>query len=346
VAEKTLKLPRIGGGLSFVLATVAGHLWGVEAAKAIDDGARLFRELRSEVAKGLEDPGELNGAHAKDLFDKAMEFIVSGRSDSALPAAAAARLALFKEVMNRKWKNDQTDIGIISQLLDALNKVVEESTRTIDTIRHQAKTVTVGISRPQREIAPFVLDSLRGLGFEANSLGPRDRRLLEAISPVIIGLKGALLYEVIYESPGELNLDKVRIKAVKGLGESAAEDSRYASPGLVKGTKRKALRTGRIAFTAGPKGVENVLLAPIYEGSSPRSSHLFLTHLMLAQRASLQQKSDILDNLGSKYEELEEMTHELAVADDVDDVINETSPRDLVFCSVKEILENYGSLGI
>ena len=34
-----------------------------------------------------------------------------------------------------------------------LNKAIEEMTRPIDTIRHQAKTVTVGISRPQ-EILP------------------------------------------------------------------------------------------------------------------------------------------------------------------------------------------------
>lgn len=345
VAEKTLKLPRIGGGLAFVLATVAGHLWGVEAAKAIDRSAGLFRELRNEVAKGIEDPAGMDHRLVMELYDMAIDFVSAGRADSALPANVALSLAVCWRKMASFKDGDGKAPEIIEETLDVLNKVVEESTRTIDTIRHQAKTVTVGISRPQKEISPLVLDALRYLDVSPQGLSPQDRKLLEALSPVVIGLEGCLLYEVIYDSPAAPNLDKTRIRAIKGLGSSSPSDSKYFEPRLVRGTKRRALRTGRMAFSGGPEGVQNALLAPVFEGPTPTCSHEVLMHLLFAGHCSLQQKMDILHNLGSKYEELEEMTHELNVAEDVGDVLNHTKPRDLVFCSVKEILENYESAG-
>lgn len=344
VAEKTLKLPRIGGGLAFVLATVAGHLWGVEAAKAIDGNAKIFRELRSEIAKVLDYKESDNHRAIMDLFDRGIDLIISGNANSALPANVAAKFVACREVIAKGPDMSEYGRTGLLEALNALNMIVEESTRTIDTIRHQAKTVTVGISRPQREISPLVLDSLRYIGFEADDLGPQDRRLLEAISPVVIGLEGCLLYEVIYEGSGEVNLDKVKIRAIKGLGASDPSQSKYFVPGPVRGTKRKALRTGRLAFTSGATGMESVLLAPLFKGPTPVCTHEVLMHLLFANHASLQQKVEILENLGAKYEELEEMTQELGIADDVGDVINEASPRDLVYGSVKEIIDNYKSL--
>ncbi len=43
-------------GLAFVLATVAGHLWGFHAAKAIDSRANELREARSMLTRFLEEP--------------------------------------------------------------------------------------------------------------------------------------------------------------------------------------------------------------------------------------------------------------------------------------------------
>ncbi len=344
VAEKTLKLPRIEGGLAFVLATVAGHLWGVEAAKAIDGNATIFRELRSEIAKALDYKDSDNHRAIMDLFEKGVALITSGNADSAIPANVAAKFVVCREILAKGPDASAYGHAALLEALNALNMIVEESTRTIDTIRHQAKTVTVGISRPQREISPLVLDSLRYIGFEADDLGPQDRKLLEALSPVVIGLEGCLLYEVIYEGSGDVNLDKVKIRAIKGLGSSDPSQSKYITPGPVRGTKRKALRTGRLAFTSGATGEESVLLAPLFEGPTPICTHEVLMHLLFANHASLQQKVEILESLGAKYQELEEMTQELGIVEDVGDVINEVNPRDLVFCSVKEIIENYKSM--
>src|SRR5690606_32347856 len=48
-ALDTIEVPRTHPDLAFVLATVAGHLFGYEAALAIDASARPLREVRSAI---------------------------------------------------------------------------------------------------------------------------------------------------------------------------------------------------------------------------------------------------------------------------------------------------------
>jgi glutamine---fructose-6-phosphate transaminase (isomerizing) len=55
-AERIIEVPAMGAGLAFVLATVAGHLWGFHAAKAIDSRADELRQARSMLTRFLEEP--------------------------------------------------------------------------------------------------------------------------------------------------------------------------------------------------------------------------------------------------------------------------------------------------
>lgn len=149
VAEATIKVPRSGGGLDFLLETVAGHWWGVAAAKAIDDHAEPFRQARVIIGEMLENTAKWDRKKLLVALNQCNERIASGATDSALPARVASSLANYM-----LWLvNQSTDIcateARLADILTVLNKAIEEMTRPIDTIRHQAKTVTVGISRPQ-----------------------------------------------------------------------------------------------------------------------------------------------------------------------------------------------------
>ncbi|WFS63211.1 SIS domain-containing protein [Pseudodesulfovibrio thermohalotolerans] len=149
VAEATIKVPRVGGGLDFVLETVAGHWWGVSAAKAIDAHAEPFRQARALIAEMLEDTARFDRGKLLVSLNKCNERIASGATDSALPARVASSLANYM-----LWLVNQSEAicateARLADILTVLNKAIEEMTRPIDTIRHQAKTVTVGISRPQ-----------------------------------------------------------------------------------------------------------------------------------------------------------------------------------------------------
>jgi glucosamine--fructose-6-phosphate aminotransferase (isomerizing) len=150
VAEQVVKLPRLGAGLGFVLATVAGHLWGIGAAKAIDAAAAPFRDLRAQVGLYLESPGSFDRDAFLAAGIEALSHIEQGRCNAALPAHMAAALGSYFAWLCREPEADDPYKARLPEALLLLNKTVEELTRPIDTIRHQAKTVTVGISRPQQ----------------------------------------------------------------------------------------------------------------------------------------------------------------------------------------------------
>jgi glucosamine--fructose-6-phosphate aminotransferase (isomerizing) len=149
VAEATVKVPRAGGGLDFVLETVAGHWWGVSAAKAIDSHAEPFRKARVLIAGMLEDTASFDRERLLVALNGCIERIASGATDSALPARVAASLANYMLWLVNQSQAIRAAEARLPDVLTTLNKAIEEMTRPIDTIRHQAKTVTVGISRPQ-----------------------------------------------------------------------------------------------------------------------------------------------------------------------------------------------------
>lgn len=149
VAEATIKVPRVGGGLDFVLETVAGHWWGVTAAKAIDSHAEPFRTARALIAEMVEDTARWDRKKLLESLNACNERIASGATDSALPARVASALSNYMLWLVNQSAQICTTEARLADILTILNKAIEEMTRPIDTIRHQAKTVTVGISRPQ-----------------------------------------------------------------------------------------------------------------------------------------------------------------------------------------------------
>ncbi|MBG0789012.1 MAG: SIS domain-containing protein [Desulfovibrionaceae bacterium] len=149
VAEATIKVPRVGGGLNFVLETVAGHWWGVSAAKAIDSHAEPFRKARVLIGEMLENTAKWDRKELLEALNLCNERIASGATDSALPARVASSLANYMLWLVNQSVEICAPEARLADILTILNKAIEEMTRPIDTIRHQAKTVTVGISRPQ-----------------------------------------------------------------------------------------------------------------------------------------------------------------------------------------------------
>jgi glucosamine--fructose-6-phosphate aminotransferase (isomerizing) len=149
VAEATIKVPRVGGGLDFVPETAAGHWWGIMAAKAIDAHAEPFRKARVLLGDMIENPAKWDrGALLKSL-NQCVDRMASGATDSALPVRVAAALSNYMLWLVNQSRDICATEARLADILTILNKAIEEMTRPIDTIRHQAKTVTVGISRPQ-----------------------------------------------------------------------------------------------------------------------------------------------------------------------------------------------------
>ncbi|MGH8972072.1 MAG: SIS domain-containing protein, partial [Acidimicrobiia bacterium] len=162
-ALATLPTPPVHPALVFVVSAMAGHLFGYEAALAIDAQAKILRRARAlveEATEQVEGPGsDLLTYLAPRLEAPARAFtesLTAGVYDGSLPAAVAVRLAsvlrhatgdLPLELYEPPDGRLPTPAAVVEELAAALTRAIEELSRPIDAIKHQAKTVTVGISR-------------------------------------------------------------------------------------------------------------------------------------------------------------------------------------------------------
>ncbi|MCH7666938.1 MAG: SIS domain-containing protein [Acidobacteria bacterium] len=337
VADALIKVPAIGGGLDFVLATVAGHLWGIEAAKAIDARADPFRVLRGL----LSDPDESARTVGSILsaFHASLEGIQRGEGDSALPARTVADLAACVGQMEILPEDSVLAGDKLSLAVDIVRRVIDEMSRPIDTIRHQAKTVTVGISRPEPRVPAFMEPVFAALGLAASDLREDDLRLLESLAGAVFDVPGCLLYEVQVAAGDPKAVPLLR--AVRGFGSSRVTDSRFAESYRARGSKRRVLRVGSASWSEGPADVESILLLPVGSTGTWGCSHIVLMHLDFAPGVAPAQKLRLLRRLGSKHADLLELKEEKSIAAPLEAILEVVSARDLVFRSTSELLRIY-----
>jgi glucosamine--fructose-6-phosphate aminotransferase (isomerizing) len=343
VAEQALPLPQIGGGLGFVLATMAGHLFGIAAARAIDATAVPFRRIRAHLSHLAEDPEAWNRNALLSQLVAATDSLLEGGADSSLPASLLARFD-----HHLRWLAAQPhDLGRGDAQLAGLgalnNAIIEELTRPIDTIRHQAKTVTVGISRPVGEISSVILECMDVLGCERDLVPAPERKKLEALSPLITDVTGALLYEVLpAATAGPLPPREWRIQATAGVGTSRVEQSRYQTVRPAQGSKRAALRLGRIVCRPAdhPTETGGQIVLPVLGDDGNAIRRLVLFHLTVPPDASLQQKVAILQALDDRYEDLRDRLADQPGLPPVDEVLMRTRLGEVLFAGNDQILSD------
>ena len=334
VAEAVIPLPVAGAGLDFVVATVAGHLFGIAAAQAIDQSCIPFRDLRGVLsATG----SAIDRVQLAAAFETALAQIDSGITDSALAAHLVLALARHGEWVRQGGGAIDPVDPRLDALRQTLNKVIDDLTRPIDTIRHQAKTVTVGISRPQAEISPLILDALTNLNLTVSALSDRDREFLEIISPLVTGIDGALVYDLVGRE-GTAHEPHWIIQAVRALDQAMVSQSRYAKPETAHGSKRRAIRIDAAIAGIGRDGRETFLVLPLHSLSGSAVSGLLLLHLVVAPEASLQQKIGVLKAMGHKFDELTELVAEEIPSIPLASVLGNQTPSALIFGDVHRIV--------
>ena len=179
-APVVITVPRVEPRLAFVLAAMVGHLFGYEAALAIDALARPLREAREAiedvVGMGAPDGEVLLQTLQGQLAPVGQRFadgLRSGAYDGHLEASTAVQLVgRLRDLANeapleayqRHSGRTATPAGLVDDLTVALTRAIDELTRPIDAIKHQAKTVTVGISRSDEALLdrPLVQAALGG----------------------------------------------------------------------------------------------------------------------------------------------------------------------------------------
>ncbi len=245
-----LGVPECHTELAFVLAAMTGHLFGYEAALSIDALARPLRETRvllEGATRGIVEGPDLNEL-APDLDDLAGLVLVglrSGSYDGHLNASTAARLtsllryatgALPVEGYEAEMGRVGTPSAIATDLVMALGTAIDELTRPIDAIKHQAKTVTVGISRSEGALLrERLVAATLAAGASVEALGYRALRTLAALGPAVEEVLGYTRYGI-DASPA---LEGATISVVAQGGIATGISSRTATDNVLRGTKHR-----------------------------------------------------------------------------------------------------------
>jgi glucosamine--fructose-6-phosphate aminotransferase (isomerizing) len=349
-ALATIEVPPVHPRLAFVLSAMAGHLFGYEAALAIDAQARSLREIRAAVedvtAEGEVPPEHLLIRLAPRMTAGARAFqegLRSGAYNGALEAGTAVELASVLRYATRAlplelYELDHGRVGtpgvVIEDLAAALTRAIDELTRPVDAIRHQAKTVTVGISRSEEELfrAPLVAAVLAA-GAPRERLTYRVLRTLGALGPAVEEVAGFTRYRV----DGAVGAGDARIFVLAKGGVAADLRSRAEGEGgdVLRGTKHRASTLQEVTVAKGGTDGRTVVLIPeIRQGTV---DGLTLLHARFAGRLPGETMRAVLEGYQSRYGALVDAVTETASFDD--DRLGELPVIDLLTSPVHVLAE-------
>ena len=291
-ATELLTAPHLHPSLDFILATVAGHLFGYEAALAIDAQAIPLREMRASLENTIADGVLADGAFEKLQIElvaanqRFLDGLRSGAYDGHLEASTAAKLVTILRYGTGVASLDsyQIEVGkvgrpgvVVEDLNAALSKSIDELTRPVDAIKHQAKTVTVGISRSDESLlASDLAKAALNAGTPRDRLSYRELRTLAALDPAVAEITGWTRYRI----EGDVEQDAT-IQVVDRGGIATGIASRTDTNPTLRGGKHRASFEREIMVGVGSDG-RTVIHIP--EVKDNQTTGLTLLHCRFHER--------------------------------------------------------------
>ena len=345
-ASAVVEVPETDPALAFVFSAMVGHLFGYEAARAIDDLARGLREAREIVERAVIelDDGEAVLARLGDELaipvERFRETLRAGTYDGHLEASTAVRLAtMFRVVIDdNPVEAHQFETGkvgspalVVDDLTMALTRAIEELTRPIDAIKHQAKTVTVGISRSDegildRPLVQAVLDA--GTGRDA--LSYRTLKVLADLDPAVEAVVGYTRYRIDGEP------ENATIAIVDRGGLSRDLPSRVDKNPALVGTKRRVAAEREVLVARGRSDGRTVIFVP--EVKAGATIGLLLLHVRFHDRLPAAVVRAVLQGYDRRYDRLVDWVSETEGVMR-DDVLATVSVADLLIRPMSEIAD-------
>jgi len=327
VSDAVLPLPRSAPPLPVILNTLAGHLWGYYAACRIDEEAAFLREFRSRLNLTMVEQARTRTSMYDGLFDRnfrrmvrefAREFNERRRRGAfsvtgvrtASDVVLLLKYAVGKLPIEDFWEDFRTEDDAVSpvEMLDiALGHAVDELSRPIDAIRHQAKTVTVGTSRKKEEpVRGILFDLLKELGFPAKRLVGKNIMALSRLQPAVAEVKGYTLYDVNnLDAEGNPN-DASTIAIRRRGGISSSMKSRTESSRRLMGTKRSIVSTGHLYAGRGKLDGASIVIVPLL-GERTAVRNLLLLHVVYREKMTVHEKKE---TLGYRVDDIRNLVNE------------------------------------
>lgn len=340
-ALAVLSVPAINSRLSFVLSTMVGHLFGYEAALAINAQAQPLREALSAIQQAATRSG-LNGeqalASARPLIERSatsfFEAVRNGEINGHLEAATAVRLAsLFRfalgwaplEAYQIECGKVGTPAVILDDLAAALSSAVDELSRPIDAIKHQAKTVTVGISRSDETLleVPLALAALQA-GAPRDRLSYASLRTLADLDPAVAEVLGHTRYRIDgldADAAGAATTVATAVVTDRG-GISHHLVSRTDRCPTLRGTKHQVALERRVFVARGRADGRCVIIIP--ELKNNVTTGLTLLHVAFTESLSAAGARGVLRGYRNRYSALFDAVVETEEVFSEDRLANET----------------------
>lgn len=350
-ALRVLTVPAVHPDLAFILSTVVGHLFGYGAALAIDEQARPLREARAAIdaaiANGAERPEELLRQLQPVLTAASKRFVDglrAGRYDGHLEAATAVRLtSVFRyatglaalELYQAEFGRVGTPAVVLDDLAAALTVAAEELTRPIDAIRHQMKTVTIGIARADEDLleSPLVATVLAA-GTPRDRLSYRALRTLAGLDAVVDEVIGFTRYRI----EGEVGGGEATVTVVDRGGISRDLPLRTERNPLLRGTKHRVATEREVTVAVGRSDGRPLVLVPEVRGNVCQG--ILLLHVRFAERLAPARMRAVLEAYRGRYDALRDAVTETEPTFR-DDRLGEIAPVDILTVPVNVLADRW-----
>ncbi|MEY4158638.1 MAG: putative glucosamine-6-phosphate synthase [Actinomycetota bacterium] len=312
-ASAVLTVPEVDQSVAFILSAMVGHLFGYEAALAIDATARPLREAREtirDVVATHADAATLVSTVSQAVAPATTRFrdaLLTGQYDGTLEASTAVRLSSVLADLSSRNPLDSyqrqtgkvvTPAVLLDDLTEALTRAIDELTRPIDAIRHQAKTVTVGISRSDEGLMDRALvQAVVTAGASRDRLTYRTLKILADLDSAVATVNGFTRYRV----EGGAS-DDATITIIDRGGLSKDLKSRVDGTATLVGTKHRVARDQEVFVTRGRADGRTVILVP--EVKSGETTGITLLHVTFHPTLDAATMKTVLKGYDDRYNRL------------------------------------------
>ena len=325
IADAVIGLPVAPMPIPVILNTAAGHLWGYHAACHIDSSSTFLQEFKNRLSLEMIRQDRRAFSLIERIADKDLHRMIddyAGRFHEKRQSGAFSwtnvntisditlllKYAVGKLPLEDYWKEfkDKDGLGPLDLLNVTLGHAVDDLSRPIDAIRHQAKTVTVGTSRKEEVLRGILFDLLVQLGFSIRNLTSGNILTLGRIQKTLVEVKGYTLYDVNgLTADGEpVEQSTISIRTKGGIAEKMK--SRAESSATLMGTKKTIVRTGNVYVGFGRSDNAPITIIPLLQ-DKPGVRNLLLAHIAFNEKLSVREK---IEALADRYNDIRNMINE------------------------------------